>query len=47
MAGTLAAIGATGLTSDLSTGAVACFISFFVGFMLRLGVEYGVSVPPE
>jgi len=44
MAGTLAAIGTTGLTSDWKTGLVACGISLFVGFILRMGVEYGVTV---
>ncbi len=46
MAGTLAALGATGLTNDWKTGLVACAISLFVGFMLRMGVEYGVAVAP-
>ena len=42
---TLTGIGAAGLLTDLSTGALACIISFFAGCFLRLAVEYGVTVP--
>ena len=44
MAGTLTALGAMGLAEDLYTGALACMISLFVGFIIRMGVEYGVTV---
>ena len=47
LAGTLIGLGATGLLTDLNTGALACFISFFFGFIMRMGVEYGVSAPPS
>jgi len=47
LAGTLIGLGATGLLTDLNTGALACLISFFFGFIMRMGVEYGISVPPD
>ncbi len=47
LAGTLIGLGATGLLKDLNTGALACLISFFFGFIMRMGVEYGISSPPE
>ena len=47
LAGTLIGLGATGLLKDFNTGALACFISFFFGFIMRMGVEFGVTAPPE
>jgi len=45
LAPTLVGIGAAGLLADWSTNTLACFISFLVGFLQRLTVEYGITVP--
>ena len=47
MAGTLVGLGATGLLKEWSIGGLACLISFFFGFIMRMGVEYGISVAPD